>query len=148
MRSFCLTIFLLFGDVKGFAPFSPTTQSLILSARQTPTSNLRLSGGQDKNKAIDFYYNDDAFGLIFLSGLLIDEDYNFCAIFAGLSAVAATVATKQKSSEPMVPGIVALAALGTTEILHPPVSLLEIGVCLASLGYSVFQQQNFHKLDQ
>jgi len=58
-------------------------------------------------------YNDDAFGLVFLSGCFVARDVIFAAIFLGCSAVT-TIAVRQRviSFSNQVPAIVAGISLG------------------------------------
>jgi len=89
-------------------------------------------------------YNDDAFGLVFLTGGVISQDVEFVATFASLSAIAAisTSAGLLKKDE-RVPAAVALLALlvspfvsslvqsGSLENIAAPMPV-EIGLCTIS----------------
>ena len=59
-------------------------------------------------------YNDDAFGLVFLSGLALTQDVAFEVAFVGLSAVAAAATGSgiwNEENDARVPGAVAVAAI-------------------------------------
>lgn len=89
-------------------------------------------------------YNDDAFGLVFLTGGVISQDVEFVATFASLSAIAAisTSAGLLKKDE-RVPAAVALLTLlvspfvsslvqsGSLENIAAPMPV-EIGLCTIS----------------
>lgn len=102
-------------------------------------------------------YNDDAFGLIFLSGGLLSQDVDFVVTFVTLSAIAAIFASNN-NSDTRLPGLVAMTTLGLTPIvayLHATIvngqgmwtvpQPVEIGLCLVSLVWSFVkwtQEQN------
>ena len=89
-------------------------------------------------------YNDDAFGLIFLSGGILAKDADFSGTFLVLSALAATFTTAGKIKfDERIPAVVAFATLliapfesslrlsGSLLTVTPP-SLVEIGLCTVS----------------
>ena len=108
------------------------------------------------------YYNDDAFGLIFLSASLVIRDFSFAGSFMLLSAVAAATVSNAnvaniKNFQPLLPGVVAFAALATSKIepfaavaqrvggdfvvpLDERGSQLELIVCSISLVWGIIQQ--------
>lgn len=107
------------------------------------------------------YYNDDAFGLVFLSASLVIRDFSFAGSFMLLSAIAATATNANVAStkkfRPILPGIVAFAALATSKIepfaaaaqrlggdfvapLDERGSQLELIVCSISLVWGIIQQ--------
>lgn len=106
--------------------------------------------GNDRN--VD--YNDDAFGLVFLSSFVVEHDNAFAGTFGVLSTVAAIlVRSKVIEYRPLIPGIVAvctvlaLTALTPTE-LHPDnVTRLQLGVCAVSLAWSIIQEVQQQKAD-
>lgn len=92
-------------------------------------------------------YNDDAFGLVFLSSFVVEHDNVFAGTFGVLSAVAAIlVRSKVLEYRPLMPGIVALGTVLTLTALRPTslhpdnVTLLQLGVCSASLAWSIIQE--------
>ena len=63
-------------------------------AGSIPLRCMRSDGNIKDNLARNRFnigYNDDCFGLVFLSGLLVAKDYLFCSTFAALSFVAAQI---------------------------------------------------------
>ena len=125
----------------------------------------RAKRGPDDNDAIDgggtTYYNDDAFGLVFLSASLVVKDFSFAGSFMLLSAIAAAVSNANvantKKFQPILPGIVAFAALATSKIeafaataqrfggnfvspLDEQGNQLELIVCSISLLWGIIQQ--------
>lgn len=108
------------------------------------------------------YYNDDAFGLIFLSASLVIRDLSFAGSFMLLSGIAAATVSNAnvaniKKFQPLLPGIVAFAALATSKIdpfvaaaqrlggdfvvpLDERGSQLELIVCSISLVWGIIQQ--------
>jgi hypothetical protein len=72
------------------------------------------SGVFQASKASYGGYNDDAFGLVFLSGFAVTQDVAFAVSFVGLSALAAATTNGRlwnQDNDARVPGAVALAAL-------------------------------------
>lgn len=99
----------------------------------------------DDDKLVD--YNDDAFGLVFLSSFVVEHDNVFAGTFGVLSAVAAIlVRSKVLAYRPLIPGIVALATVLTLTALRPTsfhpdnLTLLQLGVCSVSLAWSIIQE--------
>ena len=108
------------------------------------------------------YYNDDAFGLVFLSASLVSRDFSFAGSFMLLSSIAAatvnnTSVANIKKFQPVLPGIVAFAALVTSKIepfaaaaqllggdfvvpLDERGSQLQLIVCSISLVWGIIQQ--------
>lgn len=107
------------------------------------------------------YYNDDAFGLVFLSASLVSRDFSFAGSFMLLSAIGATISNANvaniKKFQPVLPGIVAFAALATSKFelfavaaqrlggdfvvpLDERGSQLELLVCSISLVWGIIQQ--------
>jgi hypothetical protein len=89
-------------------------------------------------------YNDDAFGLVFLSGGLLTKDADFAGTFLILSAIAAaSTSAGVVKTDTRLPGAVAvltilispivasLRATGSLESLAPP-DPIEIGLCTVS----------------
>ena len=104
------------------------------------------------DKGGDSYYNDDAFGLIFLTGLLVEHDWPFAATFGILSGIAATAVKRVVLPfVPLLPGtIAAISFLVATGIhathsnegfLWRDISKLEMTVCTVSIVWGVLQQQ-------
>lgn len=108
------------------------------------------------------YYNDDAFGLVFLSASLVSRDFSFAGSFMLLSSIAAatvnnTSVANIKKFQPVLPGIVAFAALVASKIepfaaaaqllggdfvvpLDERGSQLQLIVCSISLVWGIIQQ--------
>jgi hypothetical protein len=64
-------------------------------------------------------YSDDFFGLIFLSPVLLgDQVFSIVFLVASALAAIATNATKQLPASPIVPGMVAMMAVGVTAALR------------------------------
>mmetsp|Transcript_31236 Transcript_31236/g.75174 ORF Transcript_31236/g.75174 Transcript_31236/m.75174 type:complete len:201 (+) Transcript_31236:2312-2914(+) len=93
-------------------------------------------------------YNDDAFGLVFLTGGILSKDPDFVVTFVVLSAIAA-IASNSQSVDTRLPGLVAMATLVLTPIvayLHGTIvdgtgiwaapQPVEIGLCFVSLAWS------------
>jgi hypothetical protein len=87
-------------------------------------SSSSLNFRHDKSSELDHlnsgkYYNDDAFGLIFLGSLAGFHDYLFAAIFAACSfgCVAALRFNKDLSYDARGPGAVAFVALVTSIVI-------------------------------
>jgi|Transcript_16312 hypothetical protein len=93
-------------------------------------------------------YNDDAFGLIFLSGGILAKDVDFSGTFLVLSALAATCTTVGTIKfDERIPAAVAFMTLlispiesslrlsGSLGSIAPP-SLVEIGLCTVSAAWA------------
>ena len=100
---------------------------------------------RDKDRNLD--YNDDAFGLVFLSSFVVEHDNAFAGTFGVLSAISAVmVRNKLIEYRPMIPGIVALFTVlvltaMTPTSFHPNnVTLLQLCVCAVSLTWSIIQE--------
>ncbi|CAJ1947255.1 unnamed protein product [Cylindrotheca closterium] len=110
-------------------------------------------------------YNDDAFGLIFLTGGILSQDADFVVTFVALSAIAAIASNaSQEINDTRLPGLVAMATLPLTPVvtyLHAAIMMaddgqggsivwtapqpIEIGLCFVSLAWSYAkwtQEQN------
>ena len=108
---------------------------------------MLLSMRNSKENESSLNYNDDAFGLIFLGSFAVEHDNIFAGTFGILSAVAATLVRKQVLEyRPLMPGIVAVGTVlvltaVTPSELHPnAVTLLQLGTCAISLGWSIVQE--------
>ena len=115
-------------------------------------------GGDDRSVTV--YHNDDAFGLVFLTASLVVRDFSFAAAFLLLSAIAATLSNANVAdikSTPILPGIIAFAALAASKIepfastarslggdfavpLDEQGSQIELIVCSISLVWCIIQQ--------
>lgn len=89
-------------------------------------------------------YNDDAFGLVFLTGGVLSQDVDFVATFASLSAIAAVgtsagIIEKDERAPAAValitilvsPVVSSLRQTGSLENIAPPM-IVEIGLCIVS----------------
>lgn len=107
------------------------------------------------------YYNDDAFGLVFLSASLVIKDFSFAGAFLLLSAIAASASNANIANTvkflPVIPGIVAFAALAISKVepfaetaqslggdfvvpIDEQGSQLELILCSISLIWGMIQQ--------
>eukprot|EP00580_Thalassiosira_gravida_P001731 CAMPEP_0201601094 /NCGR_PEP_ID=MMETSP0492-20130828/2110_1 /ASSEMBLY_ACC=CAM_ASM_000837 /TAXON_ID=420259 /ORGANISM="Thalassiosira gravida, Strain GMp14c1" /LENGTH=133 /DNA_ID=CAMNT_0048064185 /DNA_START=241 /DNA_END=642 /DNA_ORIENTATION=+ len=89
-------------------------------------------------------YNDDAFGLVFLTGGVLTQDFDFIGTFAAFSALAA-IATKLGVVEKderlpagvalltlvVTPVVASLRVTGKLENMAPPM-VIEVGLCTVS----------------
>ena len=134
--------------------------------RQQQSSTFRIALSSEKpnigrsTKDIEednVFYNDDAFGLIFLSASLATRDFGFAAAFLLLSAAAAAaVSVNAFTFHPVVPGVVAFAALALSKLeivssaaqtfggdfvmpLDENGRNVELGVCSISLIWGILQ---------
>jgi len=124
----------------------------------------RVSTNEESDNESFEKYNDDAFGLVFLTSLFISKDYCFCTIFTVLSFIA-VIGTNQlqiwKADDKWLPGVMALASLILTIMfdvldLYPIGDInrvhwngienglissqkYEIAVCAISFTYGLFQ---------
>lgn len=99
------------------------------------------------------FYNDDAFGLVFLTSLFIVQDYNFCAVFGGLSFASTIFFRKKEDSNEtyrislIVPGILALVSFVLTQQQEGKVLLFDkttsptilMAVCFISATWSTIK---------
>jgi hypothetical protein len=133
------------------------TRALICqSSRKTDlnSSNNGDDDDDDKNERSRGGYNDDCFGLIFLSGLAVTSDPIFAGTFLTLSLLAALATSlgKLPASSRKIPAAVAgftlLATPVMKTVLHRIISIgvedslsgisrswIEVAVCFASLFY-------------
>jgi hypothetical protein len=103
----------------------------------------------DETKKPPVYYNDDAFGLIFLIALGVEKDVPFGSIFGVLSAIVAlAVKNDVISFVPLLPGTIATIALILSQVIHAVTgdehhlgSVLEIATCGVSIGWGLIQQR-------
>ena len=107
-------------------------------------SSSKDDSGNNDNNTLGNNYNDDAFGLVFLTGALVDKDYEFSGIFMVLSAVAAAVSRNRPGGKLISPGKVALVALflrfAYARFDFCLLSKAEIGVCLISFFWDLFKE--------
>jgi len=113
----------------------------------------------EQTKFMTAYYNDDAFGLVFLGGSLASQDAAFAGTFLTLSALAAATTTAgiwNKENDPRVPGGVAILALLLSRVVAIVLSLpepessfsdlppfaIQTVVCTLSLVWSFFNWKN------
>jgi len=74
--------------------------------------NANGKNDNNSNDKVQLFYNDDAFGLIFLSSSLVLHDYLFATIFVLVSATIATSVNNGKIKfQPIIPGIVAMTSV-------------------------------------
>lgn len=101
---------------------------------------------ENKKKNVSSVYNDDAFGLVFLTALCIENDVVFGGIFGMLSGLAALGVNKGAISfVPVLPGGTAAIALALAQGIHAArgehaVSVWEIATCVVSIGWGLVQQ--------
>ena len=111
--------------------------ALVIGLFITEVLALKLKQPRFRQSALDKAYSDEAFGLIFLTGVLIERDPAFSASFAFLSGVAAaTYKEKDVSKE-----LAAVAATSATCIL----SLL-VSKGLVLLGSDLSQSPTMYEL--
>ena len=113
----------------------------------THRTDMLLGMRNSKENESSLNYNDDAFGLIFLGSFVVEHDNIFAGTFGILSAVAAILVRKKVLEyRPLMSGIVAVGTLlvltaVTPSELHPnSVTLLQLGTCAISLGWSIVQE--------
>jgi hypothetical protein len=78
---------------QAFTPSQPLRR-ISLTDKRPLTANRQ----QDKEEP-PAQYNDDAFGLVFLTGLLVAKDVVFCGVFASLSFIAAAVKSSRSKQD-------------------------------------------------
>ena len=116
-----------------------------LASNSSPSSS-----SQTKSSLSRPIYNDDAFGLVFLSTLFVENDRLLATVFAISSAVSllavrnGLVGNNNNSTNQklvlVVPGLTAIWSLGLNGLLQQTMpSQLELTVCLLSLLWSVGQ---------
>ena len=143
-----LLLILSFSSVTSFSSFShhrtwTTTYHGVGVTHNKSAVTLQMSPMND-----DQSYNDDAFGLIFLSGGILAKNADFSGTFLALSAVAATCTTVGViKADERIPAAVAIMTLfispiesslrltGSLESVSPP-SLVEIGLCSVSAAWA------------
>ncbi len=147
-----LLVALLFSSVSSFAPtlFSPSHRGVAVAAAVPQQFKLIRSDFSLQNSSSngDQGYNDDAFGLIFLSGGILAKDVDFSGTFLVLSAIAATCTTIGKIKfDERIPAAVAFMTLlispiesslrlsGSLGSIVPP-SLVELGLCTVSAAWA------------
>ncbi|KAL3937756.1 MAG: hypothetical protein SGBAC_007202 [Bacillariaceae sp.] len=125
------------------ASTSPRSNSCLYAAKGTDDKTSAKKPGMAG-------YNDDAFGLIFLTGGVLSQDADFVVTFVALSAIAAIVSSSFVEFDERLPGLVALATLLVTPLaayLHATIvdggggiwaapQPVEIGLCLVSLAWA------------
>lgn len=138
---------------------SSTTKSLSssfssVSHSRVPhfTSFLNARNGNSENDSSDrteVVYNDDAFGLIFLSSFFVAKDYTFAACFGALSFLAVIlVQFGGFRFNPLLPGLVAISSFIVTSIVGNVVTdavpedaaiPVELGATAVSLIWGLIQ---------
>jgi hypothetical protein len=118
------------------------------SGKQT-TGNKPIERRLNKDTLGDFY-NDDAFGLIFLTSSLVIHDFFFCATFLSVTGVTATLVNAGKIKfSPLLPGFVGVGAL-VLRIIIPLLSskgmIVDVEVLISSLVNSlgVIEYENYN----
>lgn len=101
------------------------------------------------NSSPSVLYNDDAFGLVFLSSFFVAKDYTFSAIFASLSFLAVIlVQFGGVKFSPLIPGFVAIISLivtslvgnVVTDVIPEEIALpVELAACAISLVWGFVQ---------
>ena len=106
--------------VDAFTPAPPRSHVHVRRRTKDATATAgwerraKRGGDGDDDRSATSYYNDDAFGLVFLTASLVVRDVSFAAAFLLLSAIAATLSNAKVTdiiSSPNIPGIIAFAAL-------------------------------------
>jgi hypothetical protein len=102
------------------------------------------------------YYNDDAFGFVFLTGGVLSQDVDFVITFGSLSAIAALctylkVIDQDTRTSALVAILTIIATPFVTSIhqhgssyLEPPMPI-EVGVCLLSAVWAFVNATNENK---
>lgn len=147
--SVLLLLLSLFSAVASFSSYYPHRRAAIphqFQKRFYIKSDFSLQSSSPSND--DQGYNDDAFGLIFLTGGILAKDVDFSGTFLVLSALAATcTAVGTIKFDERIPAAVAFMTLlitpietslrlsGSFGIMSPP-SLVEIGLCTVSAAWA------------
>ncbi|KAL7449522.1 hypothetical protein ACHAWC_001577 [Mediolabrus comicus] len=139
---------LLLASFSAVTSFSSFSHHRTWTTYQEVLHNKSAVALQMSPKNDDQSYNDDAFGLIFLSGGLLAKNADFSGTFLALSAVAATCTTVGViKADERIPAAVAIMTLfispiesslrltGSLESVSPP-SLVEIGLCSVSAAWA------------
>ena len=104
MTRLLVVILLFFSD--GIHGLRPNYQKPAVNSTPFPMKKEGDTKGTATKSRDIIGYNDDCFGLVFLSGLLIAKDYVFCSTFAALSFVAAqTNSTRRKEQQHLSDGM-------------------------------------------
>lgn len=131
-------------------------QHFLLTSSSFSSSTLQRNWRHDvvlraKNdkENLDGVYNDDAFGLVFLSSFFVAKDYTFSACFGALSMIAFVfVQFRGVPFNPILPGAVALASLllksiignVVTDVIPEDTALpVELGASVVSLVWGFIQ---------
>mmetsp|Transcript_6993 Transcript_6993/g.10200 ORF Transcript_6993/g.10200 Transcript_6993/m.10200 type:complete len:169 (-) Transcript_6993:75-581(-) len=146
-----LLLVALFSSVSSFSPtFSPSHRGVAVAVAVPQQFKLIRSDFSLQNSPSngDQGYNDDAFGLIFLSGGILAKDVDFSGTFLVLSAIAATCTTIGTIKfDERIPAAVAFMTLlispiesslrlsGSLGSVAPP-SLVELGLCTVSAAWA------------
>ncbi|KAL7492317.1 hypothetical protein ACHAWT_001500 [Skeletonema menzelii] len=148
LQLFLLVLF--FSTANSFSPFSPSSRrEAVLHLHQKQLKRIKsVSSLNNSPSNSDQGYNDDAFGLIFLSGGILAKDVDFSGTFLVLSAVAATCTTTGTIKfDERIPAAVAFMTLlispiesslrlsGSLGSVSPP-SLVELGLCMVSASWA------------
>lgn len=97
-------------------PFTSNAFLPLLTSSSLHLQNEDKSDSSSSTPAV--LYNDDAFGLVFLSSLFVAKDYTFAAIFASLSFLAVImIQFAGVKFTPLAPGFVAAVSLVITTIV-------------------------------
>jgi len=140
--------------------FPPCRQDIVATTNAGWERRAKRGGDGDDDRDVPVYYNDDAFGLVFLTASLVVRDFSFAAAFLLLSAIAATLSNANVAdikSTPILPGVIAFAALAASKIepfafaaqslggdfvvpLDEQGSQIELIVCSISLVWCIIQQ--------
>lgn len=163
---FCLLL-LLVEEASSFVPFSNNQLSRknngCYSKTVASTTTQIYNDNKNNNGQPKTYYNDDAFGLVFLGGAIGAQDPIFAGTFLALSSIAALGCAKGKfpsnDSSSRIPAIVAGISLVLTPIIskvidslpppeqqqllfletttpgNPSARLVELGLCSVSILY-------------
>jgi hypothetical protein len=120
-------------------------------------NNSNKSPPKDEDINSSRYYNDDAFGFVFLTGGVLSQDVDFVITFGSLSAIAAlwtylkvidqdntrTLALVAIPTIIVTPFITSIHQHGSS-YLEPPMPI-EIGVCLLSVIWAFVNATNENK---
>ena len=136
-------------SVIAFAPVVSQNRYNTKNRRNLPQivvcSKPRLEDAEDETER----YNDDAFGLVFLTGGVILQDIDFAGTFLAVSAIVAGSTYALRRYDARLPGVVALATLtlsplvsslrstGNLDHFSSP-NAIEIGLCLISFCIALF----------
>ena len=104
--------------------------------RKETTENKNIKRHLNEKFNGDFY-NDDAFGLVFLTSSLVIHDFYFCITFLSLTAFTATLVNTGKIRfSPLLPGFVGVATI-VLRVLIPWLSskamIVDVELLISSL---------------